>query len=484
MSLYFGIDFGTSTNYITKWDSANQKTIPVTGMNGYGSAKNNFPNVIYYQTNGKPIIGAEAYERYRNDPDNGVYAIKRRIGEDAWTTYIPNLKKSMSAKDISRDIFKCIGDELTKKYAGEYIDGVVISVPYSYQSRERNIIKNSAEAAGLRVIGLIEEPVAAALSFGLFDKSIPVGKKERILIFDLGGGTFDVTIFEFQREQAGFKIEVLNTSGNKNLGGNDVDELLKNHFIDNVLKIQLEDRNPKYQNNILKIAKDTKELLSDEDEDEVYEPEAYDQHDLDCEISREMLEEILDNGFVSKIEDCLDEAIYEVDGLSPNNIDEVVLVGGSSNIPIIQNKLNEYFGKQPLQTGKPEELVGEGAGIFCGMKLNPRELSLNVIQKISYAIGVKAGTRFEEILPKNSQYNQYSEMKYLSFAVSNGNADIGIYQGNSRDIQKCCLSGNVTVNVADFPDGKVGIKIGTDIDGNICYQLYDQHGKIVVQDRI
>ena len=313
MSLYFGIDFGTSTNYVTKWSEEKNKVEPVSNMDSsqYG-AENSFPNVIYYQPSGKPIIGGTAYEKFRIDPDNCVYAVKRHIGEDRWNQFIPNLSKSLSASEITRDIFKCIKDKISNNYAGQKIDGVVISVPYSYQNRERAQIRKAAEDAGLNVIGLIEEPVAAALSYGLFEKDIAIGTRERVLIFDLGGGTFDVTIFEFIRSPKGFIVEVINTAGDKNLGGNDVDELLKNHFVEDVLQIPVEDRMPKYQNDILKISKDLKESLSECDSEMVF--GVYGTRDLECEVQREEVQDILErNGFIAKIIDCLEEAIYDVD---------------------------------------------------------------------------------------------------------------------------------------------------------------------------
>lgn len=480
MSMYFGIDFGTSTNYITKWEESQQKAVPVTGMNRYGSSGNNFPNIIYYPASGQPVAGVPAYEKYRTDPDNGVYAIKRRIGEDAWTCDIPNLGRKLTANEVVKDIFTWIKNEIKKKYGGEDIDGVVISVPYSYQSRERSIIQKSAESAGLHVIGLIEEPVAAALSYGLFNTNLEVGSSEKVLIFDLGGGTFDVTIFEFKRTDDGFKIEVLNTSGNKNLGGNDVDELLKKYFVEDVLQIPIENRVPKYQNKILEIAKERKENLSDTEEDEVFESEAYGNQDLECEISRDKLEELLQNGFISKVEECLEEAIYDVEGLEPESIDKVVLVGGSSNIPVIQKKLREFFGKEPLHTKHPEELVGEGAGIYCGIKLGSKALKLDVVQKLSYSIGVQKGTKFKPILPKNTEYRVLSNIDYSTLSSSETKeVEIGIFQGNSSSILNCCKVGSIIVNPSDYPEGKIGIKVGTDENGKIVYQVFDLNGKII-----
>ena len=187
MSLYLGIDFGTSTNYITRWDEEKKKAVPIVGLSGYGSSKNNFPNVIYYQRSGIPIIGEPAFEKLKSDPSNAVYAVKRRIGEDKWTCHIENINKDLTAYEVTRDIFSKIREEIQKQFGGQYIDGAVISVPYSYQHKERSVIEGAAKAAGIRVVGLIEEPIAAALSYGMFNTEIEVGTREKVLIFDLGG---------------------------------------------------------------------------------------------------------------------------------------------------------------------------------------------------------------------------------------------------------------------------------------------------------
>ena len=484
MSLYLGIDFGTSTNYITRWDEEKKKAVPIVGLSGYGSTKNNFPNVIYYQHSGTPIIGVAAFEKLKVDPSNAVYAVKRRIGEDKWTCHIENINKDLNAYEITRDIFTKIRDEIQKQFGGQYIDGAVISVPYAYQHKERSVIEKAAKDAGIRVVGLIEEPIAAALSYGMFNTDIEVGTREKILIFDLGGGTFDVTIFEFLREPDCFRIEVLNTSGHKNLGGNDIDELLKNKIVDTVLQIPLEERNPKDQNKVLLAATDIKENLSDSESYDVFEPDIYGSRELEWDIETKELESLLKNGFLSKITDVLDDAIFEVENLEPEDIDKVVLVGGSSNIPIIQKELTEYFGKEPIKTNRPEELVGEGAGIFCGMKLNGDKVQLKVVQKISHAIGVKSGGKFKPLLARNSEYEKWSQtIEYFTITDKEGtDAEIEIYQGNSANIERCSYVGSIYIDTDDFLENKIGISLGTDKNGKVIYKLYDINNNIVKQD--
>lgn len=486
MSLYLGIDFGTSTNYITRWDEEKKKAVPIVGLSGYGSSKNNFPNVIYYQRSGIPIIGEPAFEKLKSDPSNAVYAVKRRIGEDKWTCHIENINKDLTAYEVTRDIFSKIREEIQKQFGGQYIDGAVISVPYSYQHKERSVIEGAAKAAGIRVVGLIEEPIAAALSYGMFNTEIEVGTREKVLIFDLGGGTFDVTIFEFLREPDCFKIEVLNTAGHKNLGGNDIDELLKNKIVDSVLQIPLEERNPKDQNKVLLVANEIKEALSEDESCDVFKEDIYGSKELEWEIEVKELESLLKNGFLSKITDVLDDAIFDVENLEPEDIDKVVLVGGSSNIPIIHKELTKYFGKEPIKTSRPEELVGEGAGIFCGMKLNGDKMPLKVVQKISHAIGVKVGGKFKPLLARNSEYEKWSPtIEYFTISGTEGTeAEIEIYQGNSKNIKRCSYVGRIYIDTDDFSENKIGISLGTDKNGKVIYKLYDINNNIVKQDEM
>lgn len=491
MSLYFGIDFGTSTNFITKWNESTEKVEPVANLGNYNSGKDTFANVIYYPATGHPIIGDAALKQYNDDPDNGVYAIKRHIGEEAWSCKIPHLGKSLTAEEVVRDIFHCIKEKLMSQNAGNHIDGVVISVPYAFQSRERNIIKNAAEKAGFHVRGLIEEPVAAALSFGIFDSSVEIGMKEKVLIFDLGGGTFDITIFEFEREQENFKIEVLNTDGEKALGGNDVDELLKKYFVNDILKVPVEERNPKAESKFLRQARRSKEELSYEDETDVFEvydtasKSTYDNNgiELDYPLKRKEFEDLLDP-FLSKIRNCLEDAIYDAD-LEPADIDKIVLVGGSSNIPAIQRDLKKFFGKEPLSTGRSDELVGRGAGIYCGVLLGQLGIKLKIVPKTSYAIGIREGTKFKKVLPKNSKYEQFSEIEYCTIEGNkNHEAEVEIYQGNSSDITKCCKAGKIIIDISAFPKNRVGICLGTDQSGNICYRLHINEHEVVAQGKI
>ncbi len=181
------------------------------------------------------VIGKLAFEKRILDPFNVVEGIKRKLEYDNWKQRIASIGQELSSEEIATDIFKVIKNRVEAIHGGTPVEGVVISVPFAFQSKERQRIKNAAENAGLNVMKLIEEPVAAAICFGLFHEVVKNNKKEKVLIFDLGGGTFDVTIFELVKQSDDtIRVEVLNTDGHKNLGGKDIDDMLVKKFEESI----------------------------------------------------------------------------------------------------------------------------------------------------------------------------------------------------------------------------------------------------------
>ena len=243
---------------------------------------------------------------------------------------------------------------------------------------EKERIKNAAINAGLNVIGLIEEPVAAALTYGLHTN---VSKtKETILVFDLGGGTLDITIFDFiKKTEDRFAVYVVGTAGDKKLGGRDVDELIFNKLV-HILK----QKHPDFEENsidLLDIAKQAQDIKLDLSfgDDSVFSFKSYkkDNCELYEDIGTELLNDTLSkNGFLDKIKNILDDLILEMEDNDVNfckeNIDKILLVGGSSNLEAVQDILTDYFGKKPqkLNGVEMDELVGMGAAIYCGILLD------------------------------------------------------------------------------------------------------------------
>ena len=254
MAIYLGIDFGTSTNYVTRWNEADGsiKAVPNLDPTIY-TGDEVFPNVIYYCQNGEKLVGKAALKRAAIDPQNGVVGVKRKLVEDNWEYNIPALGTKYSPVDVATDIFSYIKDKVSTNNGGADIDGVVISVPYAYGNKERLKIRRSAERAGLNVLDLIEEPVAAAISYGLFQKTSTMGHSEKIMVFDFGGGTLDITVFLYEKSADGrVSIEVLNTEGIRDFGGQVIDDILLTKVANkagiNVSEIDDTDQRLKFQN--------------------------------------------------------------------------------------------------------------------------------------------------------------------------------------------------------------------------------------------
>lgn len=479
MSLYLGIDFGTSTNVVTCWDEVKKK-VNCIPLGKFGNP-NVFPNVIYYQSPTNIIVGDEAVEKGKQNPENAVFAIKRQLESPEFHRYIPSLGRSLGSEDIAADIFSWIKRKVENAYGGQSVDGVVISVPFAFQNRERKRIERAAQQAGLPVLGLIEEPVAAAISFGLMEQA-ERGKAEKILVFDLGGGTFDVTIFDFRKQSdRQFAIKVITTDGAKNLGGIDIDNMIVDKILEKMTnafpEYKLETRKSDLQEQevfkIHQLAVESKELWSTEEEaDFFFESTFGEDFCFDETIGRDDFDTWLKK-FLNDVENVLDDALTDAD-LDPENIDRIIMVGGTSNIPVIRDKVREYFGKEPQKAESLTLMVGEGAGIYCGLKYVEKSLECKISVGVSQNIGVKWGGHFLEMLERNTLYGTPSQIKILTIRQpGQKEVVIPIVQGNS--IQNARV-GSVSVSPEiqqKLNGGKLGLKLNTDVNnGTINYELY------------
>ena len=486
--LLLGIDFGTSTNFVTRYDFKKKDAVPVENMAGYGKSSNVFDNCIYVENNENYVLGSR--KKAYSDPENFFEDIKRFIIDDNWKKKIPNLgNKMVSAQDIAQMIFKAIRKKVEENQ-NQKIDGVVITVPYSYNNKYRERIKEAAENAGLKVIKLVEEPVAAAISYGIFGDQIQNNKKEKIAVFDLGGGTFDITIFSFEKsDNQNAKIEVLNTDGVEKLGGKNIDELLAKKLME-FLKVNYSDftnqrERVEFQNKLNNLAKDIKENLSQEDEYEIYENFTVNGKSIELEkdITVDYFNDLLkNNNFIGQIEDALERAIYDID-LEPSDINRVVLAGGTSNIPLIKKTVEDFFGIKTEAKKSLGELVGHGAGILAGLS-EDESLNYTVIRKTSKNIGVARGNKFFTILSKNFKYGEESPKYKLGLKNPKEELTISFYEGDAAKIEDCEKIGKTLINGNKFKNGIVYISLVKEdkSDSQIRCYLYDEDKNLVFDD--
>ena len=485
--LLLGIDFGTSTNFVTKYDFKKKDAIAVANMGGYGG-NNIFNNCIYIETQGSYVIGDS--KKLHSDPENFFEDVKRYIVDDNKTYRVPNLgNRDVTAQEIAQMVFESIKKKVEENENRE-IDGVVITVPYAYGKKYRKRLEEAANNAGLNVIRLIEEPVAAAISYGLFGSEIENNKKEKIAVFDLGGGTFDITIFNFEKSDTQHaKIEVLNTDGVEKLGGKNIDELLSKKFME-YLKVEYSDftkekERVKFQNELNTVAKETKEILSENDEEDVYKTFSIngENKELEFDISVAKFNIWLkNNNIIGQIEDALERAVYDID-LEPGDIDRVVLAGGTSTIPIIKKTVEEFFGKKTEAKKELGELVGHGAGILAGLS-EDKSLNYTVIRKTSKDIGIARGNQFKTILHKNMRYGEPSARMPLKLKnIGNDILTVSFYEGNSARIEYSEKIARVTIEGTMFLSEHIYLSLIREDkkDSKIKAYFYDQDKNLVCE---
>jgi len=480
--LLIGIDFGTSTNFITKYDFQKKDAVAVANMGGYGGS-NIFNNCIYIENKTNFVLGD--FRRLVRDPFNFFHDIKRFIISDDWFHRVPNLdNREVSAQDIAQMIFESIKQKIETN-ENRSIDGAVITVPYEYSDKYRKRLIQSAQNAGIKVIKLVEEPVAAAISFGLFSDEVKENKEEKIVVFDLGGGTFDIAIFKFKKDDKfNAKIEVLNTNGVEKLGGKNIDALIAKKLQEEINLDYTQISNQKerilLQSKLDEIAKTVKEELSVEEESEVYEPLVINGTTVELEkfITRDEFNGWLkDNNILGQIEDALDSAIYDID-LEPQDIDRIILAGGTSSIPVIKELVKNFFGKEPESKKNLGELVGHGAGILAGLSEDDG-LNYEIIRKTSKYIGINKANKFQKILNKNIKYGE-SSAKY-PLQIRNSNADtIYFYEGEGGRIDNCEKIGKVKIDISKYENKTIKISLLKDENsGRVQYAFYNKSDELI-----
>ena len=492
--LLIGIDFGTSTIFVSKYDFEKKDAVQVENMGAYGRS-NIFDNVIYIEGDKKYIIGET--KRFLTDPLNYFHDIKRHVTNDNKRWRVPNLNnREVTAKDISEMVFFKIKEKIESNFGGKKISGAVITVPYAYSDKYRKRIKESAERAGIPVIQLVEEPVAAAISFGIFNDEVQNNKKENIVVFDLGGGTFDLTVFQFEKsDKQHAKIEVLNTGGHQELGGKDIDKLLSERFRKEFLQLEFSDitndqERAEVQLGLLELANDTKEELTHSNDSDVFKSVTVNSQRtlIEKNFIRTEFEELLKrNNFIGKIEESLQTAIDE-SGLEVSEIDRVVLAGGSSAIPIIKRTIRDFFGFEPEAKKNLGELVGHGAGILAGLSKD-KSLHYEIIRKTSKSVGISLGNKFQPILRKNSRYGEISS-SYLINIENLKDADelvIYFYEGDSVKIDQCERIGKATIKTGEFSAQRVYLSLYRDEkSGELFFKFYKDNNKkeIIVSKKV
>ncbi|SMC93712.1 molecular chaperone DnaK [Sporomusa malonica] len=452
MAKVIGIDLGTTNSCVSVMEGGEPVVIP----NPEGSRIT--PSVVGFSKNGERLIGQIAKRQAVSNPEGTVSSIKRHMG----TTYKVNIDgKDYTPQEISAMILQKLKSD-AEAYLGETVTQAVITVPAYFSDSQRQATKDAGAIAGLEVLRIINEPTAAALAYGM-DK----GNDHTILVFDLGGGTFDVSILEL----GDGVFEVKATSGNNRLGGDDFDERIMNWLVAEFKKQQGIDlaNDRMAMQRLREAAEKAKIELSGVLTTNINLPfitadQTGPKH-LDINLTRAKFEELcadLIESTMGPTRQALSDA-----GLSAKDIDKVILVGGSTRIPAVQEAIKKSLGKEPHKGVNPDECVAVGAAIQAGVLVGEvKDVLLLDVTPLSLGIETLGGV-FTKIIDRNTTIPTSKSQSFSTAADNQPSVDIHVLQGEremasyNKTLGRFELSG-----IPPAPRGVPRIEVTFDIDAN------------------
>ena len=459
MSRVIGIDLGTTNSCV----SVVENDVPVIIPSATGATTT--PSIVAFTKNGERLTGEAAARQAVTNPERTITSVKRHMGSD-WSAridgkeYKPQTISAMILMQLKKDAEKFLGEEVTE---------AVITVPAYFNDIQRQATKDAGRIAGLNVKRIINEPTSAALSYGLNH-----GEPQKVMVYDLGGGTFDVSIIEIGEGI----IEVLATSGNNHLGGDDFDERLVQGIVRKFKDKTRVDLTKDFaaMQRIREAAERAKKELSTSDTTHIMQPfitqvkgEAL---HLDMVITRQEFESMISD-LIQKTEDPVRNALNDAH-ISPAQLGRVLLVGGSTRVPAVQRKVREMTGKEPSRNINPDECVAKGAAIL-GSTLQGRglvaagtgqDLLLLDVTPLSLSIETVGGVATRIVQRNTTLPARYSQI-FSTAAPYQRNVDIHVLQGerpmarDNKTIGKFRLKG-----IKPAPAGVPQIEVTFDIDAN------------------
>jgi molecular chaperone DnaK len=481
MSKVVGIDLGTTYSVVAVMEGGK----PVVIANSEGSRTT--PSVVGFSKDGDRLVGQMARRQAEMNPQNTFYGVKRFLGrkyaelspqakqvpytirkDDNGNVKIrcPRLNKEYTAEEVSAMILRKLADEASR-YLGEEVTGAVITVPAYFNDSQRQATRDAGRIAGLEVLRILNEPTAASLAYGLDKREL-----QTILVFDLGGGTFDVSILEVGEGV----FEVKATSGDTQLGGNDFDRLIVNWLADEFFKIEGIDLRKERQSlqRLADAAEKAKIELSGVASTEINLPfitaTTEGPKHIETTLTRAQFEEMCGD-LLSRLQAPVKRAMADA-GMTGKDIDEVVLVGGSTRIPVVQDIVRQFLNKRPNQNVNPDEVVAIGAAIQAGV-LSGEVKEMLLLDVTPLTLGLETvGGLMKKLIPRNTTI---PVRRSDTFSTSENNqtmVEIHVVQGerdmanDNKSLGRFKLTG-----IPPAPKGLPQIQVSLDIDANGILQV-------------